>query len=85
MVSGACEVAALDLETLPRSEAGMVDAEFRLLVSTFGRCIENYHRVWVIFHGATKNAVWSPYSVSLLLRTHNDETAELKLLPPYFL
>ena len=54
MVSGACEVAALDLETLPRSEAGMVDAEFRLLVSTFGRCIENYHRVWVIFHGAAK-------------------------------
>ena len=37
MVSGDCEVAALDLETLPRSEAGKVDAEFRLLVSTFGR------------------------------------------------
>ena len=34
MVSGACEVAALDLETLPRSEAGKVDAEFRLEVST---------------------------------------------------
>ena len=34
MVSGACEVAALDLETLPRSEAGKVDAEFRLNVST---------------------------------------------------
>ena len=30
VVSGACEVAALDLHTLPRSEAGQVDAEFRL-------------------------------------------------------
>ena len=33
LVSNECEVAALDLETLPRSEVGKVDSEFRLKVS----------------------------------------------------
>ena len=33
LVSNECEVAALDLETLPRSEVGKVDSEFRLNVS----------------------------------------------------
>ena len=33
VVSSDCEVAALDLETLPRSEVGKVDSEFRLIVS----------------------------------------------------
>ena len=43
VVSSDCEVAALDLETLPRSEVGKVDSEFRLNVSK-----ANWYSAYVI-------------------------------------